>query len=613
MGYLTIDKHGIILEANLTATRLLGIERSKLISNSVFRFVPTQFQMDFNSFLKETFSSEKSQSIESIFKQQDGTLFTFYIKASTLQTSPKDELCRLAFIDISERKIIEYQLSQRNAQIQSLDDGIITVDANDEIQFINLAGEQLTLWKSEEIIGKKVSTVFQIRDVNNKSTYQDIAGLLKLQNTVREISRNIRLITKNKSELPIQFTASAIKQNQKYNGLIISFRDISEQILRDNLIFRNHELESLGTLAGGIAHDFNNILTIIMGNLSLLKDFHTNDDEYGRFIESAEIASVRAREITQRLITFSKGGEPIKKVMQIQPVIKEAIDFALYGSNIKPLIDLPEDLWWAEFDPLQILRVIQNIVSNAREAMPDGGTIEIKAENSQLKKSKTIPLLSGNYIKISITDHGKGISEEHLPKIFEPFFTTKKKGWGLGMPISKSIIQQHHGMINVVSEIEKGTTFTICLPALIDSHPLPIILPKTSIQKGSGSILLMDDELLLLESTQDLLKKLGYSVQTAENGDEAILLYQEAFDNHKPFDLVILDLTVPGGMGGLEAGKRILTINPSSTIVISSGYSAESIMAKYVSLGFSGIIPKPYDINDLSQVIYSLIRKENKK
>jgi CheY-like chemotaxis protein len=373
------------------------------------------------------------------------------------------------------------------------------------------------------------------------------------------------------------------------------------------------KLESIGILAGGIAHDFNNILTAILGNISLAKmEANPKDEIYERLVE-AEKASLQAKNLTQQLLTFSKGGAPIKKTESITEVIKDSAEFALRGSNVKCEFFIPNDIWPVEVDKGQISQVISNLIINADQAMPEGGIIKVRVENvapvgavRPCQPVAELPIKDGKYVKIEIEDDGIGIPKEHLPKIFDPYFTTKQKGSGLGLATSYSIIKRHDGYIAVESELGVGTTFYIYLPA----SSKQILTKKDAEERlilSKGRILVMDDEEVVRDVAGIMLKRIGYDVEFADDGAEALELYKKAEESGQPFDAVIVDLTIQGGMGGEQMIKKLLEIDPNVKAIVSSGYSTDAIMSNFKQYGFSGVVTKPYRIAELSETLYKVL------
>ncbi len=386
---------------------------------------------------------------------------------------------------------------------------------------------------------------------------------------------------------------------RQIRGLMI---DITEHKRMEEELLKAQKLESLSVLAGGIAHDFNNLLMGILGNLSLARMAVSPGDQINERLEAAEKATLRARDLTQQLLTFAKGGAPIKETASIAHLIGDTAEFALRGSNVRCDVRLPDDLWPVEVDEGQMSQVIQNLIINADQAMPEGGVLRIRAENVTVSSEGDLPLPPGRYVKVTFTDQGVGIPEEHLSKVFDPFFTTKQKGSGLGLATAYSIIKRHGGHIAVESTLGAGTTFTIYLPA--SEKPLPPeVTSREEAPVGRGHVLLMDDEAIIRDVGSQMLACLGYEVDVARDGNEAIRLYREKKERGEPYDVVIMDLTVRGGMGGREAIKKLLEFDPQARVIVSSGYSNDPIMAEYGRYGFRGVVAKPYKLQDLSRVL----------
>jgi PAS domain S-box-containing protein len=362
------------------------------------------------------------------------------------------------------------------------------------------------------------------------------------------------------------------------------------------------KLESLGVLAGGIAHDFNNMLTAILGNISLAKMHCHTPEKATSTLAEAERACLQAQGLTQQLLTFSKGGAPVKVTAEIGQLIEDSCHFAVRGSNVRCQISIPEKLAAVDVDKGQIGQVMHNLVLNAVHAMPKGGVLHVVAENVTVTPQEALPLTSGDYVKIMVRDHGVGIPEDILPRIFDPYFSTKHKGSGLGLATSFSIIKNHEGFITVESSQGIGTTFHVYLPASRKQLEMSSELDESMVDRG-GKMLVMDDEDAVRRVAGEILSTLGYEVALARDGAEAIRLYQMARDSSRPFDAVLLDLTVPGGMGGAEALERLREIDPWIKAIVSSGYSHDPIMADYATYGFKAVVAKPYTVQDLRSVL----------
>ncbi|MCA9472192.1 MAG: PAS domain S-box protein [Nitrospirales bacterium] len=374
---------------------------------------------------------------------------------------------------------------------------------------------------------------------------------------------------------------------------------------------RMSKLDSLGLLAGGLAHDFNNLLTAILGQLSLAKFFIASDNPLFQRLNEAELASMRAQDLTQQLLTFAKGGTPIRKPASLSQIVEENTHFVLTGSNIKSELHIVKELWTVDVDVGQISQVIQNLVINAMQAMPSGGTLTVFGQNltvTEEERAGHCQVSSGNWVKVSFIDQGIGIPKMHLSKIFDPYFTTKASGHGLGLATSYSIIKNHGGDLTVDSEVGIGTTFTVLLPASIESR---VISPRRDapIQQGQGTILVMDDEAPIRKVLCEMLEVCGYGYQTAKNSHETLELFCEAKKNGTPFDAVILDLTIPGEMGGRIVIQKLLEIDPSVKAIVVSGYSNDPVLSNFKEYGFQGRIPKPFRLNEVSDAIQQVLNK----
>lgn len=373
------------------------------------------------------------------------------------------------------------------------------------------------------------------------------------------------------------------------------------------------KLEAVGFLAGGIAHDFNNFLCGLYGCLELARKA-TNDEKVTEYLDMSLSTIERARSLTNQLLTFSKGGAPSRKVGSLAPFLQETVHFALSGSNVSCLFDMPQDLWYCEFDSSQMSQVIGNIVINAQQAMPTGGIISISALNVPLKAMAGKEFSNADYVKTTIQDTGTGILPEILPRIFDPFFTTKKNGSGLGLSICYSIVKQHGGFMEVESELNKGTSFHIYLPAVsqAQSEP-PRQLPSVALSEGRrGRILLMDDQKLVLKAVGQMLKHLGYVVECKEDGKEALDFFIEERKAGRAFDAIILDLTVPCGMGGMEIIGDLRRLDPHLPIVVASGYGEDPVMAEPQKYGFTISLCKPFSSKDLARLLNEYVKKEAK-
>ncbi len=474
-----------------------------------------------------------------------------------------------------------------------------------------------------------VETFREIKRINPEAAVIIMTGYASMETAVDAVNQGayayfVKPVSPDELKTTI---ANALKQQRlslENKRLVESLQQSNKLLLEANKELRNEiterkqleeerqkaaRLESVGTLAGGIAHDFNNLLTAITGYIGLAKrsvQMGEAEKASSRLVE-AEHASMRARDLTQQLLTFARSGAPVRTVASIAQLIRDSATFALRGSNVRCDFFLPDDLWPVEVDEGQMNQVISNFVINADEAMPEGGVLTISTREAVIGARSRLPLDKGKYIEIIVEDQGTGIRKEHLDRIFDPYFTTKQKGSGLGLATTYSIVKNHDGYIIAQSKLGVGTTFHIYLPA--SEKPVPTrkeVVAEAPIT-GRGRILVMDDEDIIRELLHDELTDIGYEVELTVDGAQAIEQYANAKESGKPFDAVILDLTVPGGMGGKDVIKKMLEIDPSVKAIVSSGYSTDPIMSDFVEYGFSGVVAKPYKIEQLEKALHSIL------
>ncbi|MFC1524119.1 response regulator, partial [Thermodesulfobacteriota bacterium] len=497
--------------------------------------------------------------------------------------------------EIDEREKAQTAVAAEKEQLavtlRSIGDGVITTETESNVVLLNRIAEELTGWTQEEASGRPLWEVFRLVEDQSGEFGSSGDGVLQSRDGGR---RKIA-----------QSSATILNEEGTVIGVVLVFRDVTEKRLMEEELLKARKLESIGVLAGGIAHDFNNIMVAVLGNINLarLKLINSGTDE--PLLEEAEKASLRARDLTQQLLTFAKGGDPVRKARSIKEVIRDNADFVLRGSNVRCNYAFPDDLWPVEIDAGQISQVIQNIVINAKQAMPMGGELQISCRNLPIEKN-TFSLPAGAYVEIAIQDQGIGIQAGLLDKIFDPYFSTKQKGSGLGLAITHSIISKHEGIVLVDSLPENGTTFTIILPAGEAGQPEAAVAMSAAKTLSQGRILVMDDEEQVREVLKTMLMQLGNPVVVAEDGAEAIAQYQKHLDSDEPFDLVILDLTVPGGMGGLEALREILRLHPEARVMVSSGYSNDPVISRYQEYGFCAALSKPFQMDELTAALGSI-------
>jgi PAS domain S-box-containing protein len=515
-------------------------------------------------------------------------------------------------VDITARRDAELALASEKERLAvtlgTMSEGVITMDARGRVLFMNRAAADMVQWSAAETVGREVSEICLLLDAaSGQRTVLPVGEILAggalselpPQTLLRGRSDRMRLVEGR--------LAPVADYTSKRVGAVFVMRDVTDRQRMEERLQNAAKMESVGILAGGIAHDFNNILTAILSNLTLLQlDLAGTSDE-ALLLEDAVVATKRAGELTLQLLTFAKGGDPVRTAVHLDEVIREAATFAHRGTGVKSEFDLPGDLRAADADKAQISQVIQNLVINAAQAMPDGGTLRIAASNERIAAGARPPLAEGDYIRITLADTGKGIPPEHVGKIFDPYFTTKLQGHGLGLATVFSIVRRHQGHIEVSSEVGRGTVFTFWLPAAPVSQPAPSrSAPASDILRGKR-VLFMDDEVPIVKMAEKLMRRLGLEFESAADGREAVDRFRAAKESGKPFDLVIMDLTIPGGMGGKEAISLLREIDPGVRAIVSSGYSSDLAMADFRKHGFRGMVAKPYDIAELSSVIRTVV------
>jgi len=612
VGYVTLDEQGNIIDANLTLTGLLGIERIKLINTHFDHFIPSDTRPAFYNFFKNVIKTDMCQKCQMRLIKKDDIVFYALLEGIAVMDKkyPEVKHIMLSITDITDCKSIEENLLKEkdfsNILIESLPGIFCLFDFNGKMLRWNKYGENVIGYTADEIsVSNPLDFIVeQDRELVNKTIKDTFdKGYSSVEST---------LVTKRGEKIPFYFTGIRVMIDDVPCILSIAI-DISERKKIEYELEKLRRLESIGILASGVAHDFNNLLTGILGNISLVKQYLDSEDMIFKRLSTAERSCLEAREITSRLITFSKGGEPVKKVTRVQQLLKEAHCPLIKDTNITFEYNLPDNLYPVEIDEGQIRNVIINILTNAAEAMPEGGKIDISATNLEITEKDNLPIKEGSYVKVSIRDRGRGIQVEEISRIFDPYFSTKergvKKGMGLGLTICHSIIRKHEGFITVESMPGAGTTFHLYLPASLKKKTETEVTGEMETIRKKR-ILIMDDDEIVRDITGDMLMHCGYYIESSKDGNEAIALYIKAKERGEPFDAVILDLVVPNGMGGDIAIKRLHDIDHGVKGIALSGYSKDLIMTHYMDYGFTAALSKPYNIQLLNGTLERVLGKE---
>jgi len=551
------------------------------------------------------------QSFEWLSRKKDGALFWSEVALKYTEFSSQRYVIAVVR-DINDRKKAEKALAEEKEQLavtlRSIGDGVITTDISGNIILLNKVAENLTGWSNKEAVGRPLGDVFHIINERTREVSENPITKVISSGQIIGLANHTVLVARDGEERSIADSGAPIL-DAKSNiiGVVLVFRDVTEKKRMEQEALKARKLESVGVLAGGIAHDFNNILAAILGNINLALDYTDPHESTYALLSEAEKASLRAKNLTQQLLTFSKGGEPVRKTTSIAEIITDSASFVLRGSNVRCDTWFALDLWPVDIDPGQISQVIQNIIINAAHGMPQGGVIDIRCENLPEHQLKRLSLRGNRYIVVTIKDSGVGIPSNIIDKIFDPYFSTKQTGSGLGLAISHSIIIRHGGHITVESEPGKGTAFSIYLAASTNQISDSPDKESGPAPQGQGKIMIMDDEAMVRNMVKAMLTRLGYEVELADDGAKAIDIYKKTMSTDTQVDLIIMDLTIPGGMGGEDAVKEILAINPEAKILVSSGYSNDPIMANYKDYGFCGAIVKPYQMQELNMILQKVL------
>jgi len=632
------------IDVNKKATELFGYSRKEFLKMKILDVIPPEQIPRTESELKKLRERGTYENFIGKIRSKDGRWFDVEVSSSAIVRDGKVVGSQDIVRDITERRRVEEELLRSKTRYYNIfntaavslweEDISELKKALDNLKARGVADLRAYIDEHPEFL-KKAARMIKILDVNDvtlklygaKSKGEMLESLDKIFTpesynvfkdeliAISEGKAYFEAETVNKTfqgkNVHIWISMSIPSTKLEINKMLVSIIDITDRMKMEEELIKAQKLESVGLLAGGIAHDFNNLLMAIAGNIELAKMYARPGDRVYEKLTEAERASFRAKDLTQQLLTFSRGGQPVKKSASIAELIQESTRFSLRGSGTRCELSLPDDLLPVEVDEGQMSQVINNLIINADQAMPDGGVITIQCRDVVIGPRDALPLKAGKYVHLSIKDQGIGIPREHFSKIFDPYFTTKQKGSGLGLATTYSIIKQHDGYITLESELGAGTVFHLYIPASKGKSRAAEAKNDNPVT-GKGKILVMDDDEAVRDVAGAMLGKLGYETAPAGDGAEAIELYERARKSGEPFDVVIMDLTIPGGMGGREAIKKLLEIAPDARAIVSSGYSNDPIMAEYAKYGFSGVVGKPYKLMELSETVSRVVKLRSK-
>lgn len=606
-----LDMEGRFLFVNESFVRYTAYDRKELIGQNFYTFVHSDDVMAAQTCCRRLESSgHPVRNFECRFRNKDGTYRYFLINADLMTADPEGRrsILQVCF-DITERKVGEQNLAAEKEQLavtlRSIGDGVITADIEGRVVLVNREAERLLGWTQEDSAGRPSSDIFRIVHQKTRDAMPDPIHRVITTGAGVELSRQTVLIAKDGTERLITDSAAPIRDAEsRIIGAVLVFRDITEKQKMEEERVKAMKLESVGILAGGIAHDFNNILTAILGNISLarVESRDSGSSTLNDMLERSEKACLRARDLTQQLLTFSRGGVPVRQVASIRELIRESAEFVVRGSKVRCEFLLHEQLWSVDVDRGQINQVIHNLALNAVQAMPEGGVLVVEAHNENLATDNVYGLRAGHYVKLTFRDQGIGITPEVLPKIFDPYFTTKPTGSGLGLAMCYSIVKSHDGHITLESKPGRGTSFYVYLPASDEqAHGTAEENPAWSAVEGR--VLIMDDEPEIRSLLVRIMRGLGFRAEAVASGEAAVVAFRNAFHAGDPFSLVIMDLTIPGAMGGRDAIRHLRDVDPNVKAIVASGYFNDPVMADYKKFGFTGVIAKPFNLDEIRQLV----------
>ncbi|MBI5832344.1 MAG: PAS domain S-box protein [Armatimonadetes bacterium] len=545
------------------------------------------------------------------YRCRDGSYKWIGYTAANLLDDPDVRGVLLNYHDITEHRRMEDELAAEKERLavtlHSIGDGVIATDTACRVVLMNKVAEQLTGWRTAQAAGRPLPDVLHLIHADTREPLPDPAAHVLATGGAVGLASRTMLRARGGEEYLIADSGAPIRdRDSRIVGAVLVFRDVTDEERRDAAMRRNQKLESLSILAGGVAHDFNNLLTGILGNVSLASLEAGDNDSLAYSLAEAEEAAVRAKGLTQQLLTFASGGAPVRRLVHIEEVVRSTTVFCCRGTAVDCRFAFADDLWLAEIDENQIAQVVQNLVINATQAMTGGGLLTVGASNERLAPNNAFSLRPGPYLRLFVADQGCGMPADVTEHAFDPYFTTKAQGSGLGLAVCHSVVSRHAGHIALRSTPGEGTTFEVYLPATPEASAARAVAPVDA-ARGTGRVLLLDDESSIRSLAQRSLEHLGYQATAVADGVEAVTAYAAALEEGRGYDVVIMDLTIPGGMGGREALARLREIDPGVRAIVSSGYATDPIMANYTEHGFRAVLTKPYRLNDMALALAEVL------
>lgn len=607
VGIMVIDKELNILAFNREQVEIFDYDLPSIHEKKCYQANCRRDKMTFACGVKNVFQGEKMR-----VERWECRGHVFNIVGEPIRDHNGEIIqAVICYLDITDRVRAEEEITREKDQLtvtlQAINEGVISLNKEWTVVLANDMAEKILGIRRNTLVGQNIcDIIFSEEEKKHMVSYHHMNTGQRLYPYQGSVCKQMYIDGSRRFveiyQMPV-YTGM-----NRLTAIVLILKDITERLNMENELLRRQKLESLSILTGGIAHDFNNILTAAMSNVAMAHIQMEKNGLSSEYLANAEQALQQARALVRQLSTFAKGGSPVKETTSLKELLEKIIQFTLSGARVSRNIIIAEDLDLVDIDTTQFGQVIHNLLLNAIQAMPEGGTLNLEGRNRQITEKDTLTLSPGRYVQVSITDTGVGIPEEYQKKIFDPFFTTKKEGSGIGLATAYSIIKRHNGYITVESEEKRGTTFTVFIPSsssALTAKDQPQVRPFP--ERHTGRILIMDDDEMILKSTGSLLRTMGFEVDTVSDGEEALEISRRMRDMGKRYDCILMDLVIPGGMGGLDTITPMREIDPEVCIVVSSGYSQEEVLSNYRDYGFDGVIPKPYKIDELSSELNKIL------